>query len=500
MDMRECIVNEMSKLEKARDGLMEHPKIRPFLRAVAKHMEEEYGRPITIHEKRNVAQCLYNAILDAGVKQNIKMFEATTMDDISFLGIQLPVISAMLPTLVLNDVAIVQAIDRRIAAVFYLDVNYGSSKGQVTAGDTMLSSKTGHPEGWSQRQYGMARVVRELVGSGNGTIGGTTNTAPGLINLENVKVEGLVGGVYTTLGTSNAGGEITGTYISGTGSITAAGVYNFTTTGLSSTMSVLLTYDYQYDLPVDAQNDRDGVPEADITVTQSPVEAIDFPLRAKWSLGAQIDLQKAHGIDLENELVKYLGGELKFTIDQRGLQDIDDAAASTDAAAAVTDWDARMSQGEPWLWKKHEFLDRVEEGSNNIFDKSKRGIATFMICGNNVARVVKQLGKDHFTPAPKVQQPTGPIKIGTLNNQITVIQNPFKSTNTYTMGYRGQDYLNAGFIYCPYIPLFATPTLTTNDLMSQKGFLSSAAFKRINDGLFTAGTISNLGGGYVLGS
>lgn len=500
MDMRECIVNEMAKLDQARDALMEHPKIRPFLAAVTRHMEEEHGRPITMHEKRNVAQCLYNAILDAGVKQNAKMFEATTMDDISFLGVQLPVISAMLPTLVLNDVAIVQAIDRRVAAVFYLDVNYGSVKGQAAVGETMLSATTGHNTGWSERQYGMARVVRELVGSGSGSISGTCNTAPGLINLENVKVEGLVGGSYTTLGTCTAAGVITGTYISGSGSINAAGAYSFTTTGVSSATSVLLTYDYQYDIPVDAYNDRDGVPEADISVTQSPVEAIDFPLRAKWSLGAQIDLQKAHGIDLENELVKYLGGELKFTIDQRGLEDIDEAAAAAGAANQVTGWDARPSQGEPWVWKKHEFLDRVEEGSNNIFDKTKRGIATFMICGNEVARVIKQLGKDHFTPAPKVQQPTGPIKIGVLNNQITVIQNPFKAATTYTMGYRGQDYLNAGFIYCPYIPLFATPTLTTSDLMNQKGFLSSAAFKRINDGLFCRGTITNLGGGYVLGS
>lgn len=500
MDMRECIVNEMAKLEQARDALMQHPKIRPFLAAVGRHMEEEYGRPITIYEKRNIAQCLYNAILDAGVKQNAKMFEATTMDDISFVNIQLPVIAAMLPTLVLNDIAIVQAIDRRIASVFYLDVLYGSSKGQVNAGDTMLSATTGHATGWSERQYGTARVVRELVGSGSGAISGTCNTAPGLINLENVKVEGLVGGSYTTLGSSDANGVITGTYISGSGSITAAGVYSFTTTGIPSTMSVLLTYDYQYDLPVDAYNDLDGVPEANITVTQSAVEAIDFPLRAKWSLGAQIDLQKAHGIDLENELVKYLGGELKFTIDQRGLEDIDEAAASSGAAAEVTAWDARPSQGEPWLWKKHEFLDRIEEGSNNIFEKTKRGIATFMIAGNDVARVIKQLGKDHFTPAPKVQQPTGPIKIGVLNNQITVIQNPFKTRTAYTMGYRGQDYLNAGFIYCPYIPLFATPTLMTSDLMSQKGFLSSAAFKRINDGLFCKGTISNLAGGYTLGS
>lgn len=129
---------------------------------------------------------------------------------------------------------------------------------------------------------------------------------------------------------------------------------------------------------------------------------------------------------------------------------IDAAAEGTGAATKCTDWDARPSEGETWRDKKEEFIDRIEEGSNHIFTKTKRGIATFMVCGNNVARVIKQLGKDYFTPAPKVMQPTGPIKIGVLNNQVTVIQNPFKSTNRYTLGYRGQDYLNAGFIYCPW--------------------------------------------------
>lgn len=181
---------------------------------------------------------------------------------------------------------------------------------------------------------------------------------------------------------------------------------------------------------------------------------------------------------------------------------IDEAAEGADAATQVSDWDARPSQGEAWVFKKLEFLDRIEQGSNAIFDKTKRAVANFMICGNNVARVIKQLGKDHFAPVSNLGKltPTGPVKIGVLNNQVTVIQNPFKSTNRYTLGFRGPDYLHAGFIYCPYIPLFATPTLTTSDLMSQKGFLSSAAFKVINAGMFTYGDITNLQTGYTLGT
>jgi len=501
MNLQEMIRTEMTKMDQARDSLMEHPKIKPLLASVEKYMLEEHNRPINMHEKRNVAQCLYNAILETGVKQNSRLFETTTMDNISFLGIQLPVIAALLPTLVLNEVSIVQAIDRRIAAVFYMDVKYGNAKGEAAADETMISSTTGHNTGLSERRYAMAHVSRETIGtSDDGTHAGTVSYAPGLINLENVVVEQKVGTTYTTLGTADADGHITGTSISGTGTIDAAGVYLITVTGAPSGATILLSYDYQYDLPEDVYGNPDGVPEATIEVTQSAVEAMDFPLRAKWSLGAEIDLKKAHGIDLENELVKYLGGEIKFTIDQKGLAEIDDAAAGAGAATAPTVWDARPSQGEAWVFKKLEFLDRIQEGSNNIFDKTKRGIATFMVCGNDVARVIKQLGKDHFTPAPTVQIPTGPIKIGVLDNQVTVIQNPFKTSTAYTLGFRGPDYMHAGFIYCPYIPLFATPTLTTSDLISQKGFMSSAAFKTINAGLFCASTISNLAGGYVLGS
>jgi len=500
--MQEVVAKEMAACSENRDRLMNHPKIQPFIRSVSKWIEKTQDRPITIYEKRNVAQCLYNCIMEAGAKQQQRMFEATGQDNISFLGIQLPVIAALLPTLVLNEVANVQAIDRRIAAVFYLNVLHGSAKGEATSGGTMLSATTGHAVGQSERRYAMARVSRENIGTGNGAISGTTTTAPGLINLENVVVEALLAGVYTTIGTCTSAGVITGDGITGSGSITAAGVYSFTIESQDSAAVIKLTYDYQYDLPVDVNNERDGVPETNIEVTQSAVEAIDFPLRAIWSLGAQIDLQKAHGMDLENELVTYLGGEIRFTIDQYGLDLIDAAAEGIGAATMVTAWDARPSEGEAWFHKKTEFIDRIEQGSNAIFAKTKRGVATFMVCGNDVARVIKQLGKEYFAPAPGLakQIPTGPIKIGTLNNQVTVIQNPFKTTTRYTLGFRGPDYLHAGFIYAPYIPLFSTPTLTTSDLMSQKGFLSSAAFKTVNAGLFTYGDIQNLQSGYVVGS
>lgn len=108
-----------------------------------------------------------------------------------------------------------------------------------------------------------------------------------------------------------------------------------------------------------------------------------------------------------------------------------------------------------------EFIDRVEEGSNNIYSKTFRGFGNFIIAGNNVARVIRQLG-DHFKPAPGLGKtvPTGPIELGTLGGRL-VIQDPLLRAatiggnsvlgiNRYIVGYRGDNYLFAGLVYAPY--------------------------------------------------
>lgn len=294
----ELVQSQLNSLQERQEGLMRIPRIKKYLGVVNEHVRSNQNRDMTIYEKRNVAQCLYNAVIDTGLKAGTRLFEATTEDNIAFLGVQLPVIAALLPSLALNEIAVVQAMDRRIAAVFYLDVKYGSTKGGVTLGDTMMSATTGHEEDKAGRRYAMARVVGEVLtdtGVSDNVYTGTVTYSPGLINLENVKI---YDSDNTLIATADEDGVITASGGSGvTGNIYATGVYSITFAGTpASGLDCTITYDYQYDLPVDEFNDRIGVPETDVSVRQETVEAIDFPLRAKYSIGAQIDLMKAHGI------------------------------------------------------------------------------------------------------------------------------------------------------------------------------------------------------------
>ena len=179
----------------------------------------------------------------------------------------------------------------------------------------------------------------------------------------------------------------------------------------------------------------------------------------------------------------------KFEIDRYGLTAILAAATGASAATAVGTWTGTPSTGESWVFKKYEWLDKIEVGNNNIISATKRAYANFIICGNNVARLIRQL-EGHFKPAAGLDKniPTGPFDLGTLNGRL-VIQDPFMSTNRYIMGFRGDNYLFAGAIYALYIPLFATPTVILGNLQAQKGFMSSAGFKVINPAMYTYGDI-----------
>jgi hypothetical protein len=460
---------------------------RPYLNAVDTYLSEKENRTMSDYEKQQVAQCLENALIEGGLRHKSRIFETTYKDNITFLGIQLPVIAALLPSLVLNQIAIVQALDRRQGAVFYLDVQAGTTKGSIQAGSKLIDAKTGHATSTAAKRYATELVYGEAIGA-SGSTGYTKIVAFFPLRAGTAIV---TDGVETF--TDNGNNVMVSDVSGGTN-----GSINYTTgeviVTFAVTTTVAPTIDYQYNYEKVQANPccKTGVPELNINLTQSSIEAIDFPLRSKYTLGAAIDLEKAHGLVLEDELVKYLGGEIKFEIDHYGIEQITTAAESVDAAATFGTWTATPTNGQEWLWKKYELIDRIESGSNNIFAKTLRGMATFILVGNNGARVIRQL-EPHFKPDASLGKvtPTGPIVLGTLDGR-TVIQDPFLPTNRIYLGYKGDSYLMAGFIYAPYIPLFSTPTLITSDLEAQKGFLSASGFKTVNAGLFNYGDISGL--------
>ena len=54
--------------------------------------------------------------------------------------------------------------------------------------------------------------------------------------------------------------------------------------------------------------------------------------------------------------------------------------------------------------------------------------------------------------------------------------------DNYVMGYRGNSYIDAGYFYCPYVPLVSTPVVFDPKSFAKKGILTRYGAKLLREG------------------
>jgi len=301
--LNQVVEKRLMAINERRDLLMQDWS--PYLGAVETYVKENENREVSVNEKRNIAQCLENALLEGGMRQKSKIFETTYADNITFLGVQLPVIAAILPSLVMNNIAVVQALDRRVGSVFYLDLVYGQTKGSLAENAVLIGAKTGHAGSQASRRFATELVYGEAMG-----VAGSTHYTRTLTYFPVIAGTAVVTDGVETFTDDGAGHMVTDSSTGANGTIVyTTGVVDVT---FESATPIAPTIDYQYNY----EKATNGVPEVNVDLSSESLTALDFPLRARYTMGAAIDLEKAHGMILEDELIKYLGGEIKFEINK----------------------------------------------------------------------------------------------------------------------------------------------------------------------------------------
>lgn len=451
---------------------------------------EAAGLPkLDFGSKRNIARLLENAEYEYLARRSnggMSVSEATYQGDIAYNFIQLPVIAAVLPSLEANRVAIVQALERRSGSVFYLDVNVDRTKGEVAADSKLIDAKNGHARAKSARQYASGRVFGEVF----------TADATGSEKTWTTAAKPIIAGTVSVLVASNATPPVVTTITDdGEGALSDGGTVVYSTGVVTLNANVTQHYAVTVNYCMDMGVYNSGIGAVKFHLYSEDIKAEDFKLRADYELGAAVDLEKAHGVVLQSEITKYLGNEVKFATDQRVFDDI--ATASMNASAAlgqtgIPTWDAKTAATQEWVLRKYAFENRLIYGSNAIFKKTLRGVASYIICGLDIYRLLLQLTPKFVEAKVDFKNLGGPFFGGTWGN-MEVIVNPFFDDNFYVMGLKGDGVLYGGYLLAPYIPLVSTPALTTADAHTQQGFYSASGFKVLNNGLFTFGTVTNIG-------
>ena len=222
-----------------------------------------------------------------------------------------------------------------------------------------------------------------------------------------------------------------------------------------------------------------NIPEVNLELKSEPIVAKTRKLKAVWTPELAQDLNAYHSIDAEAELTALLSEYVSMEIDLEIMDMLINAAPAltTEGWSAVVGRDivkgANDSNGLPTFTVNNDSTNRtayvkstwyqtlgnkIQKVSNKIHQLTLRGGANFLVVGPDVATILESIpGYVVNTDGDSAKFAMGVSRVGSFASRFQVYKNPYMQENTILMGFRGNNFLETGAVYSPYIPLVQTP-------------------------------------------
>ena len=235
------------------------------------------------------------------------------------------------------------------------------------------------------------------------------------------------------------------------------------------------------------------IPEINISMQSQEITAKTKKLKAVWTPEFAQDLNAYQNIDAEAELTNMLSEYISMEIDLEILDMlIEDAAAGTEYWSAINNTVATATSAPSTLasgfyntqgqWFQ-TLGTKVQKLSNKIHQLTLRGGANFMVISPTVATIIESIpgfASSNNGEADQMEYAFGVQKVGSFNGRYKVYKNPYMTENVILLGYRGTQFLEAGAVFAPYIPLIMTPLVyDPNTFTPRKGLLTRYAKKML---------------------
>ena len=241
-------------------------------------------------------------------------------------------------------------------------------------------------------------------------------------------------------------------------------------------------------------NDPISIPEINVNMKSSAIVAKTRKLKAAWTPEFAQDLNAYHSIDAEAELTSMLSEYISLEIDLEILDMlVENADAGDEVWSAVNNrsFDSQAgdgttsdlgfynSQGQ-WF---QTLGTKITKLSNKIHQRTLRGGANFMVCAPAVGTILEAIpgfaADGASADVTKGSYAFGVQKQGSIGGgKIQVYKNPYMTENTILLGFRGGQFLEAGAVFSPYIPLIMTPLVYDPDTFTpRKGLMTRYAKK-----------------------
>jgi len=466
-------------------------------------------------------------------------------------GVALPLVRKIFGQIASKEFVSVQPMNLPAGLVFYLDFQYGDTKRPFTAGNSLYGTPSANfgnlaegalygagRFGYSLNQFS-ASVSTSLALSASATFAEvefnadfSASAAARTITKVSIPTSSLsaynVDGVRAFIVTSGSTVDSADNLQQFTAiSSSTAGVYvNFYVNKALATFATAgQFYTVFYNKQTDFNSrgdfeDRSGlpsvpnaasatsivIPEINVQMKSQTISAKTRKLKAQWTPEFAQDLNAYHSLDAEAELTGLLSEYISLEIDLEVLDML------IQNAPTVEYWSAKV--GEQINTGKTAFTSntagvyytqmswfqtlgiKLQKVSNIIHQRTLRGGANFMVVSPSVATILESIpgfAADTDGAADTMKYAFGVQKIGQLNSRYKVYKNPYMLENVILLGFRGNQFLECGAVYSPYVPLIMTPLVyDPNTFTPRKGIMTRYAMTMVRPEFYGLVVVADL--------
>ncbi len=467
-------------------------------------------------------------------------------------GVALPLVRRIFGEIAAKEFVSVQPMNLPSGLIFYMDFKYGSNVGDRTKGESLYGnsgtvgkdslSPAGNKLGSTQSPtgglYGAGKfgyTVNEATSASVATLWSTSSVSFSDVNFDaNFAATGSFRKVTVGI-PSNADYNAIRAFVP-TGANLTGGIYpQFTSlsgttltfiapasgvTGLL-TGSLVLKYEAQptaYNrgdfedrdpinngTTVESAGTNLDIPQVDLELKSEAIVAKTRKLKAVWTPELAQDLNAYHSIDAEAELTSMLSEYISLEIDLEILDMLKANALTTEywslkvgnewtGTGFAIDSDVATASAytrNTWFQTLGTKLNKV---SNKIHQLTMRGGANFIVASPDVCTILESIPAFTVSADKDAKQfAAGVTQVGSIANRYTVYKNPYMTENVILMGYKGNNFLETGAVYAPYVPLILTPLVYDPDNFTpRRGVMTRYAKKLVRPEFFGKVVIGDL--------
>jgi hypothetical protein len=469
-------------------------------------------------------------------------------------GVALPLVRKIFGQIAAKEFVSVQPMNLPAGLVFYLDFQYGNTKTPFTAGDSLYGTNTANfgnaaagalygagRFGYSTNQFS-ASIAGQAVSATAGAFASASSKEidfnsdyTASLAAQEIKKISFATSSLTAFDfdgirafTTFSGSVVTSDKTLQQFTVIEGGNISFFVTGSSTVLSgSAQTWTVNYNKATDFATrgdfeDRTAtqgfsvpnaasatsivIPEINVQMKSQTISAKTKKLKAQWTPEFAQDLNAYHSLDAEAELTGLLSEYISLEID---LEILDMLIQN---APTVEYWSAKV--GDQINAAKTAFTSntsglyynqmtwfqtigiKLQKVSNIIHQRTLRGGANFMVVSPAVATILESIpgfAADTDGAADTMKYAFGVQKVGALNSRYKVYKNPYMTENVILLGFRGTQFLEAGAVYSPYVPLIMTPLVyDPNTFTPRKGIMTRYAMTMIRPEFYGLVVVSDL--------